>query len=627
MRTVEKPVIIVAVDNSQSIVASKDSALRKKSIQDMMQQLNGPLQSGYELHTFTFGDKVKEGEPDFSDRVTDFSELYNELNVQFLNRNVGAIIIASDGIYNQGNSPVEGPVRIKAPLYTIALGDTTVYRDLVLSGVDHNKTAFLGNSFPLEIRIDARQSSGSSSELTIEEEGVVITKRTVSISGNRYHTTIPVFIDAKTKGLKHYRVSLSAINGEATVSNNSRDIYIDVVESKQKVLIVAAAPHPDLAAFKSAIESSQNYEVTLKYAYDFNGNATGMNMILLHGLPNTSLGPFNNWLKKWQQDNMSLWYVVTASTDINAFNASNTGIRIQSANGSLNETQAVMSDVFSLFSVSGELQQEFNAWPPLSVPFGEYRLESNGYNFLTQRIGTVITTQPLFSFIATNSNKTAVLCGEGIWKWRLAEYEQKGSSNLFREWITRTVQYMAASGNRSPFRLQYKNSYAENEPISFNAELYDASGQLINTPEVKMTITSSEGKQFGFAFSRTDKAYTLNAGLLPSGRYRFKAETKLGDKIYSEGGEFSINRLQLETVNTIADHQLLYAMSSRNGGAMFYPGQEKQLLDAISKREDIASVSYQQKKLSDLVEKPWVFILIILLLSAEWFLRKRNGVY
>ncbi len=440
-------------------------------------------------------------------------------------------------------------------------------------------------------------------------------------------STIPVFIDAKTKGLKHYRVSLSGISGEATVSNNSRDIYIEVVESKQKVLIVAAAPHPDLAAFKSAIESSQNYEVTLKYAYDFNGNATGMNLILLHGLPNTTLGQFNTWLKKWQQDNMSLWYVVTASTDINAFNACNTGIRIQSANGSLNETQAVMSDVFSLFSVSGELQQEFNSWPPLSVPFGEYRLESNGYNFLTQRIGTVITTQPLFSFIATNSTKTAVLCGEGIWKWRLAEYEQKGNNNLFREWITRTVQYMAASGNRSPFRMQYKNSYAENEQISFNAELYDASGQLVNTPDVKMTIISSEGKQFGFSFSRTDKAYTLNAGLLPAGRYRFKAETKLGDKIYSEGGEFSINVLQLETVNTIADHQLLYAMSSRNGGAMFYPGQEKQLLDAISKREDIAAVSYQQKKLSDLVEQPWVFILIILLLSAEWFLRKRNGVY
>jgi hypothetical protein len=626
-RAIEKPIIIFAVDNSQSVIAAKDSVARRKAVKDMIEKLQPSLQSKYELHTVLFGDEVKESsQPDFSARLTDFTKLYDELNIQYLNRNVGAVIIASDGIYNSGSNPAAGPSRIKAPLYTVALGDTNEYRDLVLSGVDHNKTAFLGNSFPLEVRIDARQSSGSQSELVVEEEGNVVARRNISISGNRYHITIPVFLDAKSRGLKHYHVSLTPINGEASLTNNARDIYIEVVESKQKILIVAQAPHPDIAALKTSIETSPNYEVTTKLANDFNGIASGNNLIILHGMPSGN-SKFDEWMKRWQQENQSVWFILSSASNINTFNLSNVGLTVASSNGTLNEVQAIPAADFSLFSVSDELRNTLGSWPPLSSPFGIYKMQSNGYNLLTQRIGTVVTTQPLFAFMQSNNTKTAVLCGEGLWRWRLTDYEQNANHNLFNELISRTVQYLAATGNRSPFRLQSKNSYSENEQVNFDAELYDESGQLVNTPEVKMTITSSAGKQFGFTFSRTDKAYTLNAGLLPAGRYKFTAETKLGDKIYRENGEFSVNALQLETVNTIADHQLLYSMASRNGGLMIYPGQEQQLLDALNKREDITTVSYQQKKLADLVEEPWVFILLIVFLSTEWFLRKRSGSY
>ena len=142
-----------------------------------------------------------------------------------------------------------------------------------------------------------------------------------------------------------------------------------------------------------------------------------------------------------------------------------------------------------------------------------------------------------------------------------------------------------------------------------------------------MTIKALGNKQYTFTLSRTENAYTLNAGLLPVGNYRYKAETKLGDKIYAHSGEFSVNALQLETTNTIADHQLLFATAARNGGMMIYPGQEDQLLNALNQREDITSVSYQHKKLKELIDSPWVFVLIMLFISFEWFLRKRSGAY
>ena len=239
----------------------------------------------------------------------------------------------------------------------------------------------------------------------------------------------------------------------------------------------------------------------------------------------------------------------------------------------------------------------------------------------------MITGQPLFFFRQESNQKTAMLCGEGLWKWKLSEFEHNGNSNIYNEFVVKTVQYLSAEQDHSPFQVRTKSAFMENEMVLFDAELRNESGALVTTPEVKMVISTSGNKQYTFTFSRTDNSYILNAGLLPVGNYRYKADVKLGDKIYSKAGEFSVNELHLETINTIADHQLLYATASRNGGVMIYPGQEQVLIDALSKREDITSVAYQHKKLQELIDTPRVFILIMFFLALEWFLRKRSGAY
>ena len=626
-RDIEKPIILLAVDNSQSIIASRDSVQRKTAINTSLDKLRNGLETKFDFRVMTFGDKVKDGmNLDFTDKQTDFSALYDELNIQYMNRNVGAIIIASDGLYNAGNSPLNGPSRIKAPIYTIALGDTTEYKDVILTRVNHNKVAFLGNAFPLEVIVDAKQASGATVNLTIKEDSTLIFNRMLSISGNRFHTSIPVYIDAKSRGIKHYHIMLSPVNGEVSVKNNEQDVFIEVVESKQKILILANAPHPDLSAIKYAIENNPNYEVVVQYAKDFNGNSAGYNLIILHQLPSNQPG-FQEWAKKWQNDGQSLWYIIGSASNINALNLADAGLLISDNNGSLNESQPSLTADFSLFTIPEEWKSTFSTWPPLSMPFGIYKLKSNAYVLLNQRLGNVITGQPLFYFRQEGNQKTAVLCGEGSWKWRLSEFEHSGNSNIYNEFVTKTVQYLAAEQDRSPFQVRTKSAFMENEMVLFDADLRNESGALVNTPEIKMLITTTGNKQYTFTFSRTDNAYTLNAGLLPVGNYRYKADVKLGDKIYSKTGEFSVNAMQLETVNTIADHQLLYATASRNGGAMIYPGQEQLLLDALAKREDITSVSYQHKKLQELIDTPWVFILIMLFLGLEWFLRKRSGAY
>jgi hypothetical protein len=189
------------------------------------------------------------------------------------------------------------------------------------------------------------------------------------------------------------------------------------------------------------------------------------------------------------------------------------------------------------------------------------------------------------------------------------------------------VQYLSVKEDKSYFRVSGKTIFNENEPIILDAELYNQSYELVNTPDVDLTISNAEGKAFSYRFSKTSNAYRLNAGQLPPGEYKYTARVKLGDKAYSKAGSFSIAAIKVELTNTVADHRLLYTLAQKKGGKMYYPKQLDNLLADLEKREDIKPVSYTQKRLDDLINLRWIFFILLGLLATEWFIRKRNGAY
>lgn len=626
-RDVEKPIIILALDESRSILTGKDKAQTKQSIRQDFEKIQEELKGDFDLRLFSFGDKVNSSlRYAFDQRQTNFSSLYEELDVQFANRNVGAMLLATDGLFNDGASPVYGPSRLKVPVHALALGDTTVRKDLFISSVSCNKVAFLGNSFPVEVVVDARQATGAKTLLTVKEDSALLFQRTLDITGNYYHQSVPLVLDAKKKGIHHYTIAVSVIDGETVLSNNSRDIFIEVVEQKQKVLVLYNAPHPDVAALQQMLESSLNYEVEAGTVREFGAGASNYNLVVLHNLPSAG-EPATDLLGKLKASQTSVLFILGASVSIDKFNGLKAGVEISQANGQLNDLQAQADENFGLFSVSDALRQALREWPPLKGPFGVYQIAGNAQLLLQQKIGNVTTRQPLLCFSEQQGQKIGVLSGEGIWRWRMADFSASGSHMLSRELLLGIVQYLSVQENKSPFRFSFRNSYRENEQVTMDARLYNQSGQLVNTPEVNVKISNRQGKEYRYTMSRSDQVYTLNAGLLPIGNYSFKAEVALSGQVYASQGEFSITALQMETAVTIADHQLLHALAGETGGKVYYPGKPEGFIQAIREDPSLKSISYMHKQLEDLLQNPWIFLLIVILLSLEWFIRKYQGGY
>jgi len=286
-----------------------------------------------------------------------------------------------------------------------------------------------------------------------------------------------------------------------------------------------------------------------------------------------------------------------------------------------------MSKSFALFTISDELRNFIRNVPAVQCPFGNYKTGAAANVLLHQKIGIVETETPLFVFNPNGEQKTAVFIGDGLWKWKLRDFAEHNSHALFNELVNKTVQYLSTKADKSFFRVMHKNNFYENESIEFEAQVYNASYELINEPDVELIIINNEDKKFPFTFSKTGNTYRLNAGMLSSGQYKFESKVKVGTTQYMQRGEFSVTPLQIETVNTVADHQLLFNLAKKHGGNMVYPTELKKLGKMLGERNDIKTIAYTEQKLTDLINVKWLFFTLLGLLSLEWFIRKQFGAY
>ncbi|MEJ7560181.1 MAG: hypothetical protein WKF66_17865 [Pedobacter sp.] len=623
----EKPVIIIGQDNSISVGAIKPPGFDQARYENDLKALSDELSSKFEVKIYNFADTVRSGfDFKYTGKMSNAASFIAKLNDEHLNRNVGAVILASDGIFNRGGSPLYDLNKLKAPVYTIALGDTIPKKDLVIANVNSNDIVYLDNEFTAEVQVQAFESKGSQAVLKVAQNGKDLQTQTVSINANPFVKTLAVKIKASKLGLQKYTITLNPLPNEISVKNNSQHLFVDVIDAKQKVLIAAAAPHPDISVFKQAIASNDRYEVKVAFAEDLNAlNPKDYGLIILYQLPaasNVGLA----FLNRLKEGNTSTWYVLGAQSNLTAFNQFQKGVTYSGNASALQETFATPNPDFTAFNISETEVKNIASFDPLLAPFGTVTVNEEASIVLTQRIGRVKTQYPQMLFSADKGKKAAYMIGEGIYKWKLGEALNGAIESVTNSLILKSVQYLSVKDDKRKFKAYtVKNTYDENESININAVLYNDSYVAVNRPDVNIQMKNESGKAYKFLFSRTEAAYQLDAGTLPPGNYTYSAATNFGGKPFQASGMFYVNNIVAEYQQTIANHQLLGTMASTSNGKMYMPGDLSKIARDIESNEQIKTLSYENRKYEELINYKWLFAMIISLLTLEWFFRKRNG--
>ena len=585
------------------------------------------LKNRYSVVEYTFGEETNAIESiDFSEKKSDYSQLITFVTNNHFNENIGAVIITGDGIYNQGKNPTNLLNEVNFPIYTIGFGDTSVVVDSRIQNIQVNRTSFSGNRFPVEIDVQFSKLKNKPLKLSVIQNGNELASTIVTPPNNNYFFTKQFILEAGNPGLKHYSVTIETIDNERNIKNNRSGFVINVLENRQKILILSDGAHPDIGAIKNTLDLQKTYDVTVFTEEPFPGNIADYNLIILNQLPSSGKSAAEI-IKSTEKYRLPILFIVGNKTFLPQLNTLLQGVKITPLAGSGEEAQATYNTTYATFKLSKDFQELLPKFPPLQVAFADFELEPEFTPLFYQNILNTETTKPLIATGKIKGRKTGFIFGEGIWRWRLFDYYTNQSQARFNELINQLVQYLALRENEDNFILEYKPVYAEIDDVILNAEVYNDAYEPITNEEVNIEIQNISGEKFNLTFDVQNNKIILNAGNLPTSDYTFSADVKIGNEKFNETGSFTVVPVNFENVVTRANHNLLFQLATISGGEFYLPNEVEKLVLELENSTQLKPSTYFQEMVHEILNLRWLFFILLILLSVEWFLRKFWGIY
>ncbi|WP_436517792.1 hypothetical protein [Ekhidna sp. To15] len=605
---VEDPVVALAVDNSQSVVQRGNS---KEDILEIIRSLEEGLDNqDIDVELVTFNDSS-----DFNYSTSNLSSLIKRIDDVTDQRHFVGSILITDGIYNRGSSPLYK--NYVTPIFTIGLGDTIPPKDASISRVLYNKVTYKGNETPIRLEISQEGFTNREIFVQLKEKGELIAEQKIRLRSSIQE--VEFVLKSEEEGLRRLVASISNLGDESTLENNRSNIFMEIIDGRQQVLIVANAPHPDIKAIRSTLAETGNYrtEVYIPQIHDEKPNEV-FDVVIFHGA-------FTSGINFTPKENPGTWYILSNESSITSANRTLPFIKIERRGSQPDKVVGSFNQNFSKYKI--EDVSAFEEYPPVEVPFGNYSISGPTEILMYQKLGSVKTQKPLMVVFDDGTQKSAVLLGQNIWKWKLQEAAINGNADQFKNLITKTVQFLSVKNDKKQFRFKSRvNNFTDSEPALFDVEVYNDIYERIYGSDIYITITSENGAQQNFTFTDSELNNTFRAPSFSPGIYQYQARVQIGDKTLTDRGEFSVQDINPEFTNLTADHRLLKNLSNNSGGTYMHFNQADQILSIIDEM-DFKSIIKSEENFIPLNRAWWWYLIIFSLFSGEWFLRKFWGGY
>jgi hypothetical protein len=620
----EKPEIIIAWDNSLSVNAGTDSLALNSLKERLVSDANAWRENGFDVNIQTFdGEKnAFEGFPDFTSRQTNLHEQLKKIEEQSQGKNLRQVLLISDGINNAGLNPSFQLYGLN--LSTVGLGDTIPKKDVFISSLRFNKISYKGSLFPIVAEVAQNGYSGVFIQVKVIKGGQTIASQIVFLDAGENFKSVEFLIEAQGEGLQTYQIAIDPVEGEFTTENNQKSAFVEVIEAKQQILLVAAAPHPDIKALRSVLDQNESYELTIHiHGIDDWNYSTEFDLAILHQMP-SRIGDANSLLDRIPSTTPK-WFILGSQTDLNLFSQMNGLMELRRNSPQPDRVFPAYSPNYDRFIFETEQRDFLRNLPPVAVPFGEYKIYPNAEIMLFQRVGNVLTDRPLLMTGMVGDAKTAVMIGEGLWNWRLDNIKREGKE--FDQLFSKLIQYLAAREDNRKFRFYpIKNEWDEGETIIFESEGYNDILEKIYNYQVDIRLRNEADSVMEYTYEPTASSARYRVSGLKSGIYRYEGRTSLQGNTEVDRGEFLVTRREVELSNLTANHGLMRTMANNHGGK-YYDINE---IDALS--ADFKNLDTTQRIISEEAFLPanrllWLFLLLVLIAGTEWFLRKYYGSY
>lgn len=647
---VDSPVLAVLFDDSESIrLSAYDST--SGVFGALLEELRLP--GGLDVQAYRFSDApalLPSDRSAWSDSITatgdrtDIARALSDVQRNLRDRNLGAIVLVSDGRYNTGRNPIYVAERSSIPIHTVVVGDTTSRRDVALGRVAANRVAFVGVEQPVRVDLSATGFAGSRLSVTLRSRSRQLATESLTVDGDVLHTSVELSYVPDEEGLHNLAVSVTEFEGEVTHRNNTATFSVRVLDQKRQILLVGGAPGPDVAATRQILELAPDAELTVRVQkaagvyYDgaLPNDLASFDAVVLVGYPGPAASRSEvTGIRDAIEAGLPAFFILTRETDLDLLSRSlleSLPISVERLRPEWTDASIALTPAgaeHAVSAVDGAGADDWMRLPPLRVPTSRFQASPDAQVLATTDIRGVRLDDPLLVVRARSGARTAAFLGGGTWRWRNLPQDLDRWGHLWPTLVSNTVQWITADRDQRPVRVRpLRDVVAGGEPVQFVGEVYDERLQPVSDALVEVEIRDEEETSYPLRLESEGRGQYALAGVsLPTGIYSFSAvASRGGQTLGSDSGSFVVGGLALEHQDTSADPVLMRQIAHRSGGRALSAGDASALPEMISETATLEPRVVSVEHEFNLRRHPLFLLIIVALLTTEWVLRKRSGL-
>lgn len=644
------PVVAVLADRSASMSIVDRTGSRAGQMRKLLAlTIPGAIPAGVETSVYSFGASLRgplRGPVDsLEDEVTDIAGALHALARERDRLNIRAAVMLSDGMYTEGENPLYSAIESGIPMFTVGIGDTAEQKDVLISRVTANDVVYAGTTAPVDVVVKSSGYGGEKAEVTLSDGAQTLDRAVVVLPAGTAEVSARLSSTPGGEGSRRYTVRVSSLPGELTEANNRRTFSVKVLRSTMRVLILAAAPGPDLSVIRGTLGEDPNitaHVLTQKFGGGYyEGTLTrqavdSADCILTIGLPDAATAPGEIDLVRSAiaDDRKPLFWVGGKAIDSRRLPTMAPSLPVIPEGSSSGEQEVEFVpdpshlDHPLLALGTGVPSDSWNHLPPVFSPRASFRLREGSVSLGSPRIRNVPLPQPFMAVRAIAGTRSLCVTGYGLWRWRLMAQGNPETASLFASFLSSAIRWLTSRAEDRNVRVTaVRDQFSRGEPALFSGQVYDATSQPVDDAQVSLDIAAGGEHVRADLHPAGSGMYEGAVEGLPQGEYTFRASaSKAGREIGRDAGSFVVGGLNLEYRDTRMNAEVLRQIAYRTSGAYLTPGDADRLRGMLASLKSLSGREERHTEALELHRWPYLMCLVILCFSAEWIIRKRSGM-
>ncbi|MBI4641690.1 MAG: hypothetical protein HY731_13415 [Candidatus Tectomicrobia bacterium] len=636
------------------------------------------LSEKYNLHLYQFDEGVKAILPKDvsavtpSGQKTDIVGALNQVQNEFLGRPLAGMILLSDGRESDDKGKREGFLgQFKVPVVSVSLGNFKEYKDIELSELHKPDFAFLHNPVNIDVIVKGYGYKGIDIPLIFKRGSTVLSTKFLKVNREEFEEKITFEYTPRELGNHTLSLSTPLQVGEEISTNNSLNFTLQVVRDKIRVLLVCGTPTWNYRFLRTALKSDPSIDLisfvilrTPMDIVDVPENQLSLipfpaNRLFSEELENFDLLIFDNFSYRFYFPLSYLENIKTFVRNGGAF-AMFGGFQSFDRGGYSSTPIADILPVelagntqgYSSEHLAIKLTKEGKTHPITQLAYDAQENEKiwgklpplDGFNpTLKARSEAVVLgihpstrnqygNLPILAAMKYEKGRTVSVMTDFIWKWNFEMVGQGEGNQAYLRLIRQMTRWLINDPKLKQVQiLASGEEYELGKEVKLKIEAFQNDYAPAKDAILSLSVKGSDGREITLEYVPSDKpgAFVASFRPLKEGFYEVKAEARLNsESLGTDEAVFKVATTSVELKNGAPDEHFLKEVAEATGGKSLsfsqLPSLNLKTLDTLFK--DLSRYRVVEERHLELWSRWETFLLFLLLLSAEWSIRRMRGL-